>query len=91
MVAVSPGIQTYSVGDLVCALCNGGGYAEYTSVPASQCLPVPVLLVFCFTSPNCACTTDDSNDLVDTGWTVGYFGVSGERGSAYFPFSFLRF
>jgi len=35
-------VSQWSVGDAVCALCNGGGYAEYVSVPASQCLPVPV-------------------------------------------------
>jgi NADPH2:quinone reductase len=28
-------------GDRVCALVNGGGYAEYCTVPASQCLPWP--------------------------------------------------
>jgi NADPH:quinone reductase len=28
-------------GDPVCALVNGGGYAEYTTVPAGQCLPIP--------------------------------------------------
>ncbi len=26
---------------MVCALCNGGGYADYTVAPASQCLAVP--------------------------------------------------
>ncbi|MEM9062816.1 MAG: NAD(P)H-quinone oxidoreductase [Pseudomonadota bacterium] len=31
----------FSVGDPVCALTNGGGYADYVSVPAGQCLPVP--------------------------------------------------
>ncbi|MEM7684242.1 MAG: NAD(P)H-quinone oxidoreductase [Pseudomonadota bacterium] len=31
----------FAVGDPVCALTNGGGYAEYVSVPAGQCLPVP--------------------------------------------------
>jgi NADPH2:quinone reductase len=30
-----------AVGDLVCALANGGGYAEYCAVPAAQCLPWP--------------------------------------------------
>ncbi|MGH7043187.1 MAG: NAD(P)H-quinone oxidoreductase [Acetobacteraceae bacterium] len=30
-----------AVGDLVCALANGGGYAEYCAVPATQCLPWP--------------------------------------------------
>lgn len=29
------------VGQRVCALANGGGYAEYVAVPAGQCLPVP--------------------------------------------------
>ncbi len=29
------------VGDPVCALIAGGGYAEYAVVPAAQCLPVP--------------------------------------------------
>ncbi|MDT8398742.1 MAG: NAD(P)H-quinone oxidoreductase [Pseudomonadales bacterium] len=28
-------------GDRVCALSNGGGYAQYVAVPAGQCLPVP--------------------------------------------------
>jgi NADPH:quinone reductase len=28
-------------GDSVCALVNGGGYAEYAAVPAGQCLPIP--------------------------------------------------
>lgn len=30
-----------SVGDKVCALLAGGGYAEYCTAPAAQCLPVP--------------------------------------------------
>lgn len=31
----------WQVGDKVCALANGGGYAEYCAVPAAQCLPWP--------------------------------------------------
>jgi len=31
----------FAVGDRVCALMAGGGYAEYCVVPAQQCLPVP--------------------------------------------------
>lgn len=31
----------WRMGDRVTALCNGGGYAEYCAVPASQCLPWP--------------------------------------------------
>lgn len=30
-----------SKGELVCALVQGGGYAEYCAAPAAQCLPVP--------------------------------------------------
>jgi putative PIG3 family NAD(P)H quinone oxidoreductase len=29
------------VGDRVCALVNGGGYAEFCTVPAVQCMPIP--------------------------------------------------
>ncbi|WP_237065701.1 NAD(P)H-quinone oxidoreductase [Microbulbifer guangxiensis] len=39
--ALGEGVQRWQVGDLVCALTNGGGYAEYVTVPATQCLPVP--------------------------------------------------
>lgn len=39
--AVGPGVAGFAVGDAVCALCNGGGYAEYVVVPAGQTLPVP--------------------------------------------------
>jgi len=31
----------WQVGDAVCALLTGGGYAEYCVVPAGQCLPIP--------------------------------------------------
>ncbi|AOB32254.1 NAD(P)H-quinone oxidoreductase [Bordetella sp. H567] len=31
----------YAVGDKVCALVAGGGYAEYCAVPVQQCLPIP--------------------------------------------------
>ena len=32
---------TTAVGVAVCALCNGGGYAQYVAVPAGQVLPIP--------------------------------------------------
>jgi NADPH2:quinone reductase len=35
------GVAGPAVGDRVCALANGGGYAEYCCVPAVQCLPWP--------------------------------------------------
>lgn len=39
--AVGSDVATYGVGDAVCALTNGGGYAEYCIVPAGQALPIP--------------------------------------------------
>lgn len=35
------GVTGWSVGDTVCALVGGGGYAEYGVAPARQCLPLP--------------------------------------------------
>ena len=40
VVAVN-GDAGFAVGDRVCALANGGGYAEYCAAPGSQCLPWP--------------------------------------------------
>lgn len=34
-------VSGWNVGDPVCALTNGGGYAEYVAVDASHCLPIP--------------------------------------------------
>jgi NADPH:quinone reductase len=36
-----PGASGFKKGDLVCALVQGGGYAEYCAAPLAQCLPVP--------------------------------------------------
>jgi len=41
VVAVGPEAGAWKPGDKVCALANGGGYAEYCAVPAAQCLPWP--------------------------------------------------
>ncbi len=41
IVAVGPGVDDRAVGDRVCALLPGGGYAEYVVTPAAHCLPVP--------------------------------------------------
>lgn len=41
VVAVGTGVAGFALGDHVCALTNGGGYAEYCLVPATQTLPVP--------------------------------------------------
>ena len=41
VVAVGKDATGWKVGDAVCALTPGGGYAEYVATPAAHCLPVP--------------------------------------------------
>jgi len=41
VVAVGDDVTTWSVGDTLCALTNGGGYAEYVAINANHCLPIP--------------------------------------------------
>ncbi|MFJ6937665.1 NAD(P)H-quinone oxidoreductase [Streptomyces sp. NPDC101132] len=56
--ALGPGVTGWAVGDEVCALLSGGGYAERVAVPAGQLLPVPegVDLVTAAALPEVACT-----------------------------------
>ncbi|ALI55224.1 NAD(P)H-quinone oxidoreductase [Celeribacter marinus] len=39
--AVGASVSSYAIGDPVCALVPGGGYAEYVATPAAHALPVP--------------------------------------------------
>jgi len=39
--AIGASVKTWKVGDEICALVHGGGYAEYCVVPEVQALPVP--------------------------------------------------
>ncbi|UWR03336.1 NAD(P)H-quinone oxidoreductase [Ruegeria conchae] len=41
VVAIGTGVEGLAIGDQVCALLPGGGYAEYVATPAAHCLPVP--------------------------------------------------
>jgi putative PIG3 family NAD(P)H quinone oxidoreductase len=41
IVSLGEGVERLSVGDEVCALLAGGGYAEYVTAPAPQCMAVP--------------------------------------------------
>ncbi|MFT7186262.1 MAG: NADPH2:quinone reductase [Pseudohongiellaceae bacterium] len=40
--AIGSEVSTWKVGDRVCALTNGGGYAEFVAVAEGQCLPIPI-------------------------------------------------
>lgn len=55
---VGAGVEGFAVGDEVCALLAGGGYAEKVAVPAGQVMPVPsgVDLVTAAALPEVACT-----------------------------------
>jgi NADPH2:quinone reductase len=44
VVAAGEGVRAPAVGERVCALLAGGGYAQYAAAPAVQCLPVPAQL-----------------------------------------------
>lgn len=41
VVALGAGVTRWKAGDRLCALANGGGYAEYCCVPEGQALPIP--------------------------------------------------
>ena len=41
IVALGAGVSGWALGDQVCALLPGGGYADYVATPAAHCLPVP--------------------------------------------------
>ena len=56
--AVGEGVEGWQVGDEVCALLAGGGYAEKVAVPAGQVMPVPsgIDLETAAALPEVACT-----------------------------------
>lgn len=41
VVVIGSGVTQWAIGDQVCALLPGGGYAEFVATPAAHCLPVP--------------------------------------------------
>jgi len=44
--ALGEGVGRWHIGDKVCGLVSGGGYAEYCTIPEGQCLPKPENLSF---------------------------------------------
>ena len=69
--AVGAHVTEWSVGDEVCALLAGGGYAEKVAVPAVQVLPTPatVDLVSAAALPEVSCTV--ASNLFDTAHLTG--------------------
>ena len=70
--ALGEGVEGWQVGDEVCALLAGGGYAELVAVPAGQLMPVPdgIDLVTAAALPEVACTVW-SNLFMVAGLTPG--------------------
>jgi putative PIG3 family NAD(P)H quinone oxidoreductase len=56
--SIGKGVTEWSVGQQVCALLAGGGYAEFVAVPAGQVMPIPdsVTLHHAAALPEVACT-----------------------------------
>ena len=84
--AVGAGVGRWRVGDEVCALLAGGGYAEEVLVPAGQLLPVPegVDLVTAAALPEAACTVWSNLVMVahlQPGETVLVHGGAGGIGT----------
>jgi len=81
--ALGAGVDTWQIGDEVCCLLAGGGYAEQVAVPVGQCMPVPggVDLITAAGLPEVACTVW-SNLVLEAGlqrgeWLLVHGGGSG--------------
>ncbi len=59
IVALGPNAGDWKIGDEACALVSGGGYAEYCTAPAPQCLPIPK-----------GYTLEEAASVVETSYTV---------------------
>lgn len=81
--ALGPGVTSVGVGDDVCCLLAGGGYAEFVSVPVGQVMPVPsgVDLVTAAALPEVACTVWSNlvmvAELTRGEWVLIHGGGSG--------------
>lgn len=84
--AVGAGVTTVAVGDRVCALLSGGGYAALVVAPVTQVLPVPegVDLVEAAGLPEAACTVYSNIGMLAglrPGQTLLVHGGTGGMGS----------
>jgi putative PIG3 family NAD(P)H quinone oxidoreductase len=79
--ALGPEGGGWQVGDEVCALLSGGGYAEKVAVPVGQLLPVPTGLVESAALPEVACTVWSNlvaaARLAEGEWVLVHGGGSG--------------
>ncbi len=92
IVALGDGVSRWRLGDHVCALVNGGGYAQYVTAPEGQVLPVPDgwSLVEAATLPENAFTVYDNliaRGRLCAGETVLVHGGTSGIGSTAIMFS----
>jgi putative PIG3 family NAD(P)H quinone oxidoreductase len=93
--ALGVGVVGWSIGDRVCALLAGGGYAERVAVPAAQLLPLPdnVDLVEAAALPEAACTVHSNLGMIAglrAGRSVLVHGGSGGIGTMAIQWSWAR-
>ena len=84
--AIGSKVTRWQVGDKICALVAGGGYAEYCNVPEGQCLPVPdnLSLTEAASLPETFFTVYSNvfnNDFLNAGDSLLVHGGSGGIGS----------
>ncbi|WP_439692757.1 NAD(P)H-quinone oxidoreductase [Curtobacterium sp. SP.BCo] len=84
--ALGPDVHGFAVGDRVCALLSGGGYATLVVAPVTQVLPVPegIDLVEAAALPEAACTVYSNIGMLAglrPGQTLLVHGGTGGMGS----------
>ncbi|WP_144711288.1 NAD(P)H-quinone oxidoreductase [Curtobacterium pusillum] len=84
--ALGAGVTSFAIGDRVCALLSGGGYASLVAAPVTQVLPVPgnVDLVEAAGLPEAACTVYSNVGMLAglrPGQTLLVHGGTGGMGS----------
>ena len=57
VVGLGKEVKKWKIGDKICGLIGGGGYAEYAVIPADQALPIPKNLSY-----DCLLYTSDAAD-----------------------------
>ena len=75
VVALGPDVRDWSVGDQLCALTKGGGYAEYVTINADHCLPIPDGVSLIDTAGLC--------ETFFTVWSNVFFGQDIPRGANF--------
>lgn len=86
IIEVGANVTTWSPGDQVCALLDGGGYADEVAVPATQVMPIPAALsmVEAAAVPEVAATVYSNLSMIaglTTGQTVLIHGAGGGIGT----------